>query len=212
MLTTPILPPLWFRQAIIAVVAICFVTSQPSVAQEERYELGKRLRRFEEAWQQAPDPIRKQSAPILQQAVSSFFSLNLLGAAEKLDQAWVVTRSQPTASWERSAIPYRIQASAILIDEATPSITVRLTPFYNKNEKAPEGAKVQWSVTDQSLRVMAERECMLEEAMEGIALATENFPEGDYWLRAKLILEEGTFVFPLRCSVAFRNGTRGRRR
>ncbi len=69
-------------------------------------------------------------------------------------------------------------------------------PFYNKNEKAPEGAKVQWSVTDHRLRVMAERECMLEQAMEGIALATENFPEGDYWIRAKMILEEGTFVFP----------------
>jgi len=55
----------------------------------DRYQLGRRLERFEKSWQQATEPQRTSSTPAMERAVTSFFSLQLAKAGQSLDQAWM---------------------------------------------------------------------------------------------------------------------------
>jgi pimeloyl-ACP methyl ester carboxylesterase len=165
-------------------------------AQVERYELGKRLRRFEEAWQIAPAEVKTRSAPILQQAVSDFFSLNLLGAAEKLDQAWIVTRSEQTVAWQKAVISYQITLPAILVDQAADSISVGLRSFYNSQEKVPDGAIVSWSIMNAQSQLLIKQECSFTQATEGISLGIQDLPQGDYRVSATVHYDGGQLQLP----------------
>ena len=55
----------------------------------DRYQLGRRLERFEKTWEQATEPKRTSSTPAMERAVTSFFSLQLAQAGQSLDQAWM---------------------------------------------------------------------------------------------------------------------------
>lgn len=185
------------RCAVAAVVAAMLVwTAKPCQAQGERYELGKRLRRFEEAWQTAPGDTKTQSSAILQQAVRNFFSLNLLGAAEQLDQAWIVTREEKTPNWQTAVIPYRVQSSVSLLDQTVNSFTLSLSDFYKGKEPVPDAAKVSWRIVDDEKRVLSEGECSFIEASKGITVDTRDLGEGDYHLQVVVLYDSLEFELP----------------
>ncbi|MEI8213853.1 MAG: hypothetical protein WCI02_17015 [Planctomycetota bacterium] len=77
------------------VVVSCFgVIDHPIGAHgqtaEQRNQLGKRLRRFEESWQFASPEVRALSTPSMEKAVACFFSLQIPQAARYLDEAWMI--------------------------------------------------------------------------------------------------------------------------
>src|SRR5690349_16175763 len=59
----------------------------PAQAQAERFELGQRLRAFEGAWDEHPDPAGRQRAVApLKRAVTAFFAFRLPEAGSALDE------------------------------------------------------------------------------------------------------------------------------
>lgn len=184
---------------IVTFIVAAFFSSRRCEGQGERYELGKRLRRFEESWQVASPEIQKRSAPVLQAAVSKFFSLDLLSAAEKLDQAWITTQNEKLDSWQEWAIPLRIQSSAILFDSSTKEITFSLKRFYRAKEATPENVsasvKVRWSIVDAKQSEILKQECSIDEAMQGTTISLEGLPQGDF--RLLVVLENDSRKFQL---------------
>lgn len=69
-----------------------------AVAQPERYELGQRLKRFEQAWEETKDPAaRKRALAIVKKASGQFLSLQLGEAGQTLDEArWALLGQTPT--------------------------------------------------------------------------------------------------------------------
>jgi hypothetical protein len=54
----------------------------------QRYELGRRTRQRERPWIACTDADRRREAiPIVQNAVTGFFSMNVTGVARSLDEA-----------------------------------------------------------------------------------------------------------------------------
>lgn len=170
--------------------------SRSCCAQMERYELGKRLQRFEQTWQKASEQQRKPSAAIMQEAVRNFFSLNLLGAAQKLDEAWLVTRDQPTEDWLRSVVAYRLKVSKRLLDEQAESISVSLDRFYKTSSVVDQELSVTWSIVDQTGRSVQSTETTWAESLEGVILAVKDLPPGDYSLTCTVKRAEGSYALP----------------
>ena len=107
---------------------VCFVAlgflmqlSLPGVArgQVERLELGRRLQRFEQAWEKAESAQRAASVPAMTTAVRSFFSLNLPAAGKQLDLAWQAVRNESSVSaLEKAVVHLQLEVSPLCSDVA----------------------------------------------------------------------------------------------
>ena len=177
---------------------MCCWSALPGVgaAQIERYELGKRLRRFEEAWQQAPPDVRTQAAPIMQEAVKSFFTLNRKQAAAKLDQAWFVARNTPIADWERGAIACRIKIPSCLVDSGARSLTVSLADLYRDAKTVPAGLQTEWAILDGQGKALLTRVTSWEDARHGIGLPLDGLPAGDFRVHVSVHQGEKSLSLP----------------
>jgi predicted esterase len=103
-------------------------------AQETRYELGRRLKRFEQQWQVADPQSRFRSTPFMEKAVSSFFSLQLPEAAKSLDLA--TTALHQTAAPDANTawvMSRRIDAVPLMSDTSHTELALTLQPFYQLN-------------------------------------------------------------------------------
>lgn len=201
-----------FSRYLIA-LAISFF-SLPVEAQTERYELGKRLRRFEESWAKAAPEQQLKSTPALQKAVSSFFGLQLNKAAAKLDDAWLTVETQLAEDWKRELVPYRvkvnravfeIQAQLPADDEAQnqESLQFSVEALYQNanNEKQklesriPPQTPVAIALVDTSGTIVQKTETTWEEVSAGLKISLRENPPGDYRLRAVLTHQESAFEF-----------------
>jgi pimeloyl-ACP methyl ester carboxylesterase len=111
---------------------------------DQRYQLGRRLSRFEKAWQVASPEIRAQCVSSMEKAVQSFFGLQLSQAARLLDVAWLTASGIPDAEraeWSRwSGLSIDIEAS--LLDTQSQQLRWRLHPVYAsfpEGDAQPEG-------------------------------------------------------------------------
>jgi pimeloyl-ACP methyl ester carboxylesterase len=186
----------WVLAGIVASI-VAFAGLAPGAAhgQVERYELGKRLRRFEEAWQNAAPDARKESASHMQDAVARFFSLNLQGAAEKLDAAWMVTVEDAVEDATKGAIPFRVELSPRLIDDQCTELSASLIRLYPSQSAPPELATVRWEILDPSGQTLVAKESTWPSAIEGISLPTTDLPSGDYRVRVSMIRDQSSCVF-----------------
>jgi len=117
----------------------------PAYAQIERYELGRRLRVFEKAWDQIPDPeARQRTTALLDRAVQSFFGFRLPEAGKMMDEAWFALQSaeapDPKDRWARSL---RIRLERRLLDAANDRIAGDLAPFHSPKEPIPAQARLR---------------------------------------------------------------------
>lgn len=87
-----------------AALAFGLLPLEPVRAQTARYELGRRVRSMEEAWETQRDPaVRRAALPPIKRAVENFFALRLPAAARELDEARLVLAGHlaPSASESR---------------------------------------------------------------------------------------------------------------
>lgn len=157
-----------------------------AVAQIERLELGRRLQRFEIAWETATAEQRAASARPMQTAVSSFFALQLKSAAQKLDEAWLLVRDRPTADWQRKLIPYYLSINPLIVDHAERCLAVSLKPFYKPSAELTNDYRVKLQLINQQHEIVKTHDSTIVLLSEGIQLPMESFPEGDYRLRATI--------------------------
>jgi pimeloyl-ACP methyl ester carboxylesterase len=162
-------------------------------AETPRAELGKRLRRFEIAWQVADGERRAAAVAPMTAAVRSFFTLQLSAAASHLDEAWYTVRAQgaPEAT-ERAAIATAVTATPLLAETTAETLSLTLTPFYEVADDvaaaAPDPAGLRLSIVDDAGQTLAERTSEWDDTTGTVVWQTGPLPEGDH----SLVLEQLT--------------------
>lgn len=194
---------------IVAIISLCYAPSLHAQSNELRYELGKRLQRFELAWESANGDARASSTPMMEKAVKSFFALDLISAARNLDEAWLTIQyhpsSIPVAAKYLASLSLRIEDR--LVDSASSEVRAQISGLYQGD--TPEAVvsemeaetiavlemhrfgfpfKTLSSVTREPLR---EQRIKLSDALGGFSLnlrdATGNaIDSGDYSIELKL--------------------------
>lgn len=120
----------------------------PSFAQGERFELGRRLRAFEAAWDQYADPAcrRRATKPLLD-ITQTFLSLQWGEAGRALDQARFFLEKDntltPSRRWAESLY---LAMESRLLDVTTPEVRLTLKPFYKVEGDLPQGARLRLRV------------------------------------------------------------------
>lgn len=180
--------PLSARHWRCRLVALLVATLPLSVrAETPRAELGRRLRRFEIAWQEADADRRAAAVAPMTTAVRSFFTLQLPAAGRHLDEAWFAVRSgDPPAAPERVAIATAVTVTPRLADAAAPSLTVAFEPFYEvdpDDSGAPrDDGTLRLSILDRAGRILVERRIDPAGRAAALEWKTGPLPEGDLTL------------------------------
>jgi predicted esterase len=131
------------------VLLVGFVVPNFVFAQHERYELGRRLREFERAWEEQKDPaIRKKALADIPKVTNQFFSFQLGEAARTLDTARdILLKRDPTdeESWFRSL---SVTTPALLIDAGVKTVDLTFKPFYRPKGRAPANLTIEARLAD----------------------------------------------------------------
>ena len=174
-------------------IVVCLLCCWPCYAQSDRYELGKRVRRFELAWQAADGARRAASAAPMQQAVKSFFTLQYAGAARELDNAYFIARqAAPAAAFEQAALALRLDVQPVAIDAQLATCQFKIQPYYklkptaDEADRALETAQVKLKLIDGDQRSYAQFDLAWNEVVVGTELKFKDVPEGDYWVQASI--------------------------
>ncbi len=183
--------PNYFR--LLLLISVLLVPTTTIIGQVERYDLGKRLRRFEEAWAIAAEDRRHESTPVMEEAVRSFFSLRLTKTAERIDQAWLRVRGSPTPEWQLAAIPYSIKTEAALLDSANPELSVSLQPFYPSPGEVPKTATVRFFVANLQGQRLLEWQIPWAESNKVQKRELKSLPPGDYRMGAEVLNGDSKF-------------------
>jgi len=122
------------------VVVWWYVIPNLAFAQPERYELGQRLKAFEQAWEAQTDRVTRERALIvLPKVTSQFFSFQLGEAGRTLDTArFALAANEPPAPevfWWTSLYPLPEKR---LIDAASKELIVDLKFFYPVKVAPPD--------------------------------------------------------------------------
>ncbi len=174
----------------------------PILGQVERLELGKRLRRFEQGWQEAPESLRIKSTPSMQAAVTDFFSLKLQTAARNLDAAWFAVRAEAAPSdGELALVPFRLQVTPLVCDTTHQELRCQLLPFYMVPSELPEEAQVHLTIRRTSDGSSGpKQEPVWQQTVSWGALVAEGgfkiemaeFGSGDFVVNAEITYADGS--------------------
>lgn len=171
--------------AALAVALGSTTVSPPARAETPRAELGKRLRRFEIAWQEADGERRAAAVAPMTAAVRSFFTLKLQAAAGHLDEAWFTVRSGASPDLaERAAIATAVTATPLLADTTAETLAVEFEPFYETEQDGAAGApaRLRLLIVNRAGETLAERAGDWAETGGRIQWQTGPLPEGDLTL------------------------------
>lgn len=179
----------------IAVGFVGLVAFLPAVvtAQVERYELGKRLRRFEDAWQTAPERQRSASAKPMIDAVNSFFGLRLQAAMAKLDEAWLIAADRTLSDWQKAVLRYRLEPSSMVVDDNVKSLRIAIKASYGGKTEPPADALVGIELSDSANQKLVAIERPWSEVNQGVDLDIATIPSGDFILRGTVVSQGETF-------------------
>lgn len=129
-----------------ATLAVLTLLAWPSdaPAQVERYEVGRRMKAFEAAWETTTDAARKKRAlAIVADATTQFLTFRLGDAARTLDEARFALQSDDPSSDE---VRWLLSLCAVpekrLVDSAAKELRVEVRQFYPVKGGPPDGAKV----------------------------------------------------------------------
>lgn len=176
-------------------------------AQGERLELGKRLRRFEVAWEKGSAAQREASAKPMQQAVNLFFGLQLERAMEQLDEAWRCVETPVLTETLGGMVRLQIEQDRRLIgiaaDGGAVEVMVKLVPSYGGTVAVPaKGVEVQWEILGERGEKLMEHRGEWEEATVGCRLTIPGGEEGDFQIGCRIIEGESQInLMPNRLAV-----------
>jgi predicted esterase len=139
---------------------LVLLVAAPAAAQPERYELGRRLRAFEAAWEKSDTPSAHQRALAeLPKLTSQFFSLQLGEAGRTLDRAAFALASDAGPSAARQFVRSLYPAPETrLVDGSAKEISVTVRPFYPVKGDVPKGLELQlWFTDKQVVKVKPEK-------------------------------------------------------
>lgn len=164
----------------------------PTWAQAERYELGRRLRQFELAFEQERDQaVRARAFPPMNQAVQSFFALKLGEAGRAMDQARHALRAEPPSPIQRWADSLYLVSEPRLLEAEQSQVAYQLKAFYLTDAGLPSGATLRFELifADGSRRAVGEPVPVKELPLKG-TLDLTKIPEGDVRLGYTIGLDD----------------------
>ncbi|MFN9721000.1 MAG: alpha/beta fold hydrolase [Planctomycetota bacterium] len=163
------------------VVLLMIIMAVPVNAQTSRLELGRRLKRFELAWEAAAPADRARCVDPLKVAVTSFFSLNLSEAGRQLDQAWIAVRGSTASTLEESVIGLQCLPTPVCADVSNATLKLQIRPFYGENNSTVE-VQVQVALQDRHGKLLKETAFSLSDLDQPAEWNTGPLPEGDHSL------------------------------
>lgn len=187
------------QRVLFLLVFVCFPHARECFGQAapERYQLGRRLERFERAWQQAPKELRAKSTASMEQAVQSFFSLQLSRAGKHLDQAWMqVSGIEPSDQTQRlQRTGWKLEFQRTLLDINDPVTELRAEMFYDSQAESQSPSQIVlkvWPWNDSPAKVMESslgKEPLMSKTLqvstqEGQQIDFRGLAPGDYVLTA----------------------------
>lgn len=176
------------------IAIVVLATGLPAAAETPRAELGKRLRRFEVAWQEADARRRAAAVEPMNAAVRSFFSLQLGTAAARLDDAWLEVRGGEAADpSERGAIATAVTVGPLLADASCDRVTITFEPLYAVPAADDPDARLRLSIEDAGGTALVSREAPWAEATGSLVWTTGPLPAGDH----RLVVERLAGAEPL---------------
>jgi len=170
-------------------------TTPGATASDQRYQLGKRVQRFESAWEQNDSPeVRGRVLAPLQAAVSFFFSGNQAGAGKSLDQALqALDAGEPSpvrALWHS----LNVSLPSPLIPLGNSPIEVRIDRAYKLHDSPdPEGELLIALLQDD--REVVSATAVWTQFGQVVTVPVAGLPAGDYRLQVRV--QQGTSVFEL---------------
>jgi predicted esterase len=133
-----------FRASWLA-VAVTILTASQIQAQPERYELGRRLRAFEQAWEKATPDNRKACLPGLPKVTNQFFSLQLGEAGRTLDEArWLAAGTKPSDAVKWAESFYAVPEKRLVAGDVE-AIEVKVAAFYDAKPDAKAIVRLCWN-------------------------------------------------------------------
>jgi len=158
------------------------------MAQSQRYELGRRLRVFEEQWEKLPgDDGRKRCQPPLSKAVTAFFTARFGEAGRSLDEArYALEDAKPTEA-RRWAESLAFFPGGRFFESTQREIAWELKPFYD----VPRPGKVEFAIRVVLVvdgKDLFEQKAAIEDLPLKGKLAVKDVKEGDHQLRYEILL------------------------
>lgn len=165
--------------------------------QTERLELGRRLQRFELAWQNANAQQRADVMPAMKAAVNNFFSLQLAEAGRQLDQAWRIARGkQQWSTLDESAIGLQLVTSPFCADASDSELELRLATFYKTGVPLPDRSRLVAKLLNTKQEIISESEFLLADPVTPCDWSIGVLPAGDYRLQSEIRNGDEVFSLP----------------
>ena len=157
--------------------------SSPARAQFERYELGRRVRALEFAWDATKAPeARTEASRSLKNAVSAFFAAKQGEAARFVTDGLLALRpGGPPSSAERWAAAVAIKPERRLLDASADRLDVVVSPFYAVGGPKPEGLAARLTLGPSVV------ESPIADLPATMALPLKGIGAGDHLLKAEII-------------------------
>jgi predicted esterase len=168
---------------------ICLVAFTSAItAQAQRYELGRRLRSFESAWESVPGAdARKRTVTPLNHAVTAFFTFRLGEAGRAIDRArFALDDSLMPTSAQLWAESLAIFPATRLVDIEMHEIALDLNAFYD----VPKPAEAEFLLRV-SLKVAGKetssQSLPIKELPLRCQISVKNTTEGDHCLHYEIL-------------------------
>jgi pimeloyl-ACP methyl ester carboxylesterase len=175
---------------------IWWIPMQPCRASDLRYQLGKRVHRFEAAWEERDSPeARARVLTPLQAAVSAFFSGNQTAAGKAIDQACLALDEAGASPEQQLWHSLNISLATPLIPLGTPELELRVERGY-KLPETPEPTGMMEMALLRGEQVCSEGATPWTQLSQTFAVPTADLAEGDYRLRVRLKQGDRQFEFP----------------
>jgi predicted esterase len=178
------------RSILPAALALAWVAPAALHAQEDRFELGLRLRRFEKAVDAQTDPAaRKRTIEPLKQAMLAFFTAQTAEAGRQLDRARLTLASdkEPTADilWADSLL---LRPTSRLLDASANEIPCTLAFFYPVKAGRPENTRLRLALLKDDKPAASAVTIDIGAVPLNAKLPFKDIAEGDYVLTAEIVV------------------------
>jgi pimeloyl-ACP methyl ester carboxylesterase len=157
-------------------------------AQPQRYELGRRLRVFEELWEKTPgEEVRKRTVASLNQAVTAFFTFRFGETGRAIDQARFAlddaNKPTPSRRWAESLALF---SATRLVDVETQELALEIKAFYDVAKPVDAEFSLRVMLAVNGKETVAQSMPITELPMK-CQLSVKGTKEGDHWLRYEVL-------------------------
>jgi hypothetical protein len=171
-----------------AIVFLCEATVGQTP--EQRYQLGRRLTRFERLWQRSDEASRARSTPKMQSAVNSFFRLQLDSAMSTLDEAWLALqfRDGPKAAEAAYDAGWFLRVSPLVVDHESVRLTLSLERQPKPSVAIPNESRKDVTVflVDSNKKQIHQKTWQTDTPSNGWTWELGDLPEGDFKIEARI--------------------------